>query len=309
TYAFGSSANVITISHINPGSQTMNLLANVDLGSVRTLKASHQLKPAIWEQPIITTPETPLLIAGENNSKRIAALGFDIHDSDLPLQPSFPILIHNLVNWFLPPPVSDEGQVSPGLPVTIQSWPGADKVTITSPNKQDTLVGPPIAPYAQTDQVGIYQVTEHVRGQNMQGAFVVNLFNPDQSHLAPAPALPVLRSSDFTPTGPLISHELREIWPWIAAILLLILCTEWWLFSRSYQQRAAATTQRNSALTSGTNRTGNTPLTRLRNQLEDRYIITRKRFLKTLKRTRRKLARGTGQQVRQTTKGKRNANL
>lgn len=306
-YPFGASADEISVTHISQGNDPLNLLANVDLGSIRSLKVTHQLKPAVWAQPIINTPQTPLLLAGENNSKRIAALGFDLHASELPLQPSFPILIRNLVNWFLPPPVGDEGQVPPGQPVTISPWPGTDKVTIASPNAQSASVGPPITPYTQTDQTGIYQVTEQVRGQNLQGAFVVNLFNPNQSKLVPAPTLPVLQSTNFTASGPLISHELREIWPWIAAILLLILCAEWWLFSRSYWQKAGMQGSNIPGTTRHHVRTRNTLLARVQDEVEAQYTLGKKRFQKTLKRTKGRLTKRT--QARTTTKGKRNANV
>jgi hypothetical protein len=297
-HLFGTAGDEIAVSNLSPGNDTLNLLANVNLASIKAIKGSHALKPVVWQQPVINALQTPLLTAGEQDSKRVAVLGFDLHASDLPLQSSFPILIRNLINWFLPPPVSGDAQVTPGLPITIQPWPGTDKVTIVGPDQHSTLVGPPITPYTQTNQTGIYQVTEQVRGQNLQGAFVVNLFNPNQSKLAPAGGLPVLRSSNFTNNDPVVSHELREIWPWVAGALLLILCVEWWLFSRSYRQQAGS---RQSG-TVGQSRKSTGRLTQWQQRLTERYGIVQKRWLKKLKRTRGKI-------VGPTTKGKRNANV
>src|SRR2546425_8396311 len=170
SYIFGQSRPQIRVSHIgagSAGSESSGLLNNVDLSSIHVLRLSHLLVPALWAQPVIVTPETPLLIAGENNNRRIAALSFDLHDSDLPLQPSFPILIYNLVNWFLPPPVPGNGQVAPDTPVSIQPWPGADRITITGPGQQAVTVAPPfpVATFNHTDQPGIYFVTQHVHNQ------------------------------------------------------------------------------------------------------------------------------------------------
>ena len=239
TYPFGTSGPETTISHINAGNDPTNLLSDVDLSSIHTMRSSHQLKPALWAQTIINASETPLLLAGEHNNQRIAVFGFNLQDTDLPLQPAFPILMLNLTNWFLPAPVPDGGQVTPGTPVTLQTWPGADQVAITGPNQQTATVGPPfpVAPYAQTNDVGVYRVTQHVHGQTLYGAFTINLFDPIQSNLAPAQHLPVNHSTDITAGKNLISHQLHEIWPWIAAVLLLVLCTEWWLFSRNYQSQ------------------------------------------------------------------------
>jgi len=254
TYIFGKSGPEIHVSHISAGNNSagqtqdlplasaLPLLDNVDLSSIHVLRSSHVFTPAPWAQPVISARETPLLIAGEYNNRRVAALSFDLHDSDLPLQPSFPILIYNLVNWFLPPPVAGNGQVSPNLAVTVQAWPGADRVTITGPNQQPVTVAPPFpaAPFTQTNTIGIYQVIQFVHGQQRQGAFTVNLFDPSQSRLTPANTLPVVHSSDFVAGNNAVPQVLREIWPEIAALLLLILCVEWWLFSRSYHQRNMA---------------------------------------------------------------------
>ena len=291
SYLFGSSGPQIQVSHFSAGNDSINLLNNVDLGSIHVIHASHQLKPAVWAQTIIAAPESPLLVAGDVENRHVAVLGFDLHDSDLPLQPSFPILIQNMTGWFLPQPVGNNGQVAAGVPVTVQTWPGADQVTITDPNNQSTTVGPPfpVTPFARTNKTGIYQVTQSVRGQDLHGAFAINLFDPAQSRLTPAPALPVLHSADFTPNGNTVSRQLREIWPWLAGLLLLVLCAEWWLFSRSYRQRSADAANRVSMGRTGRGTGGrlsprsstrSTLITTLQNQLQEGYRKARKAALK-----------------------------
>ncbi len=302
-YLFGKVGPEIQVSRISAGNDSANLLSTVDLSSIHVLRASHQLQPALWAQSIIAAPETPLLIAGiqnlpgEENNRRIAALGFDLHDTDLPLQPAFPILMHNMINWFLPPPVAGDGQIVPGAPVTVQTWPGAEKVTITPPGQQTVTVGPPfpVAPFNKTDQVGLYQVTQRVHGVDRQGAFTVNLFDSLQSQLAPAKGLPVVHSTDFTVGNNLVPRELREVWPWIAALLLLMLCLEWWLFSRGYKQQHVATAQRQgTTLPRGgrrlPSRTPPSGLAALQDQLETQFRITMKRLTKATKRARSRLA-------------------
>ncbi len=299
SYSFGGVADDTTVSHISPGNDTLNLLADVDLGTIHVIHASHVLKPALWAQTVINAPETPLLLAGENSNRRSVVLGFDLHDSDLPLQPAFPLLIHNLTNWLLPPPVGGDGQVLAGNPVTIQTWPGADRVTITNPEQQTTTVGPPFPtnPYTATNTVGLYQVTQHVRNQTLNGAFTVNLFNATQSHLAPAKALPVLHSTTVTGAGNGISRQLREIWPWIAAILLLILCAEWWLFSRTYRQAQGAQRHGPTISTRAGKKTRTQLwLTTLQEQAQARYTTLKKRTVKATRRVRGRLRKpGKGQ--------------
>lgn len=236
-YTFGTSSKETGISHISIGTDPFNLLANIDLSNIHVIHASHQLQPRLWAQTVIAAAETPLLIAGENNNKRIATLGFDLHASDLPLQPAFPILMYNLTNWLLPSLVPEDVRLAPGVPLTVQVWPGANHVTITGPDKQVTTVGPPfpVTPYTKTDAVGLYHVAQTVHGHVLDGAFAINLFDAGQSRLAPAHSLPIVHSTATTSSGSAVPRQLREIWPWIAAFLLFVLCIEWWLFSRNYK--------------------------------------------------------------------------
>ncbi|GLV59430.1 hypothetical protein KDH_62570 [Dictyobacter sp. S3.2.2.5] len=307
-YSFGSSGPIAAVTHISTGNDPQNLLSDVDLSSIHTMRASHPLKPALWAQSIINTPETPLLLAGENNNRRIAVFGFDLHDTDLPLQPSFPILIYNMVNWFLPSPVAGNGQVTPGTAVNVQTWPGADQVTVTGPDQQAVTVGPPfpVTPYARTNSVGIYQVSQRVHGQVLNGTFTVNLFNPNQSQLAPAKTIPVAHSTNVAGNKNTISRQLREIWPWIAALLLLILCAEWWLFSRNYQpqqsSQSASRTPRTTMRGKPNQRIARYPwLASMQEQVQASWNRTRRQSKKFRKRLRTKLTRST--------KGERRVNI
>jgi hypothetical protein len=255
-------------------------------------------------QAVIVTPETPLLIAGEKDNRRIATLSFNLHDSDLPLQPAFPILMYNLVNWLLPPPVPGNGQVAPGTPVTIQAWPGAERITITGPGQQPFTVAPPfpVTAFNQTDTTGMYFVTQYTQNQELQGAFAINLFNPLQSRLAPAAQLPIAQSTPFDSGGPSVPRVLREIWPWIAALLLLILCAEWWLFSRSYTIRGVPTLEHSastqqSRLANRSQQSG--AIATFQHQVVTQYRTVRKRVSRTTKRLRGK----------QKSKGKSNARI
>ena len=304
SYIFGKSGAEIIISHISAGSDSQKLLNQVDLSSIHVVRKSHQLTEAPLMQSVIVTPETPLLIAGEQNNRRIAVLSFNLHDSDLPLQPTFPILIYNLVNWFLPLPVPGTAQVAPDTPVTIQAWPGAERITITGPGEQSVTVAPPfpVTAFHQTEKIGIYSVTQYTQNQELHGAFTINLFDPLQSRLTPAAQLPIAQSIPFDSGSPAIPRVLREIWPWIAAFLLLVLCAEWWLFSRSYTIRGVSNLERPNPLQQS--RPASRPqqhgvIATLQNQVETQFKVVQKRITRVRKRLKGK----------QKSKGKSNANV
>jgi Ca-activated chloride channel family protein len=292
SYIFGKSGPEINISHIGMGSDSQNLLSQVDLSSIHVLHISHQITPASWMQSVIVAPATPLLVAGEKDNRRMAVLSFNLHDSDLPLQPTFPILIYNLVNWFLPSPVPGNGQIAPDTPVTIQAWPGAERITITAPGQQPVTVAPPFPATAfnQTDKTGIYYVTQSTPDEERNGAFAINLFDPLQSRLAPAALLPIAHSTPFDSGGTGVPRTFREIWPWIAAFLLLILCAEWWFFSRNYTMRGVSTLERPASAQQA--RIAGHPkkpqqfsaMATLQNQLATEYRVLRKRVTRMTKR-------------------------
>lgn len=293
-YTFGTSGKQTGISHISMGTDPFNLLTNIDLSNIHVIQTTHQLQPALWAQTLIAATETPLLIAGENNNRRIAALGFDLHASDLPLQPAFPILMHNLTNWFLPPPVPENVQLMPGVPLTVQVWPGADHVTITGPDKQVTTVGPPfpVTPYTKTDTVGLYHVTQTVHGRTLDGTFAINLFDAGQSRLAPARSLPIVHSTNIASGGSAVPRQLREIWPWIAAFLLLVLCVEWWLFSRSYKIQTSMSHRADTCKLARGNFLQRAPIKNAwvaaaQERVQKCYTMIKKRAKKAIKRVRR----------------------
>lgn len=298
---FGASGPEVSVSHVSAGSDPFNLLNEVDLSSIHALRLSHRLTPAPWMQPVIIAPETPLLAAGEQGNRRIAALSFNLHDSDFPLQPSFPILIYNLVNWFLPSPVPGAGQIAPGTPVSIQAWPGAQRITITAPGQQPVTVAPPFpaAAFHATDTPGLYEVTQYTSGQTLRGAFAVNLFDPLQSNLAPASTLPIARSNSFNAGNNSVPRVLRELWPWIAAFLLLVLCAEWWIFSRGAMYRSRTSLRAATRLESKTNGVFSSAKTDYTRRLGKHYRQIKKRVIATTRRLR----------GRNTAKGKRDAHI
>jgi len=159
-----------------------------------------------------------------------------------------------------------------------------------------------VTAFHNTDKIGIYSVTQFTQNQELHGAFAVNLFDPLQSRLTPSARLPISQSILFDSGSPAIPHVLREIWPWIAAFLLLVLCAEWWLFSHSYTIRGISGLKRPNPLQQS--RSGNRPpqhtvIATLQHQVETQFRAVRKRINRVRKRFKN----------RQQSKGKSNVKL
>jgi Ca-activated chloride channel family protein len=208
------------------------LLAYVDFGQVQILEA-RKVDPPAWANVLVAARGGPLLLVGEPAGRRVAVLTFDLHQSDLPLQIAFPVLIANLVSWLTPGLPFDAGDgLRPGEVVTLYPG-GAEEILVRRPDGSTwtppagTVSGEGPLVFAETEQLGLYQV-------EMDGApaghFPVNLFNPAESALARQESITVGRA-EIAPAG---DEELgqRELWPWLAAAALVILLVEWWVYHR-----------------------------------------------------------------------------
>ena len=209
-----------------------SLLNYVDFSEVQILEAQQVQIPS-WAEALVTAQGGPLLLAGETGGRRIAVLTFDLHRSDLPLQIAFPVLIANLAEWLTPGLPFDAGEnLHPGEAVTL--YPGdAATLAIIRPDGRRWTPSPGAAEepgnpiFAETEDLGLYQVEID---NAPAGQFAVNLFDPAESSLSRQEAITVGRA-EIAPGGEQQLGQ-RELWPWLAAVALLILILEWWVYHR-----------------------------------------------------------------------------
>jgi len=60
-----------------------------------------RLLPEPGDVELLSDHGGPLIIARQKDSIRLLGIGFDVSKSDLPLRVAFPILLHNVLDWFL----------------------------------------------------------------------------------------------------------------------------------------------------------------------------------------------------------------
>src|SRR5207244_5545110 len=89
------------VSRVGAAREDDPLLADVSLAGIHVNRSRHLDLPP-WADSVLESPETPLLVRGEPGGRRVAVLGFDVHESDLPLQPAFPVLVQHLLDWLVP---------------------------------------------------------------------------------------------------------------------------------------------------------------------------------------------------------------
>lgn len=209
------------------------LLRFVDWSDVNVRRA--QAIRAGWGQALVSAESGfPLLHVGQRDGRRIAILTFDLRDSDLPLQIAFPILMANLTDWLNPGRVvTGATGARPGEPVAIAPGAGTTELTVERPDGSRWTVdtsGDGVT-YADTGQLGLYRVTlRDATGPRPAGQFAVNLFAAAESAVAPRPSVQI-GITTVTAAGEENVGQ-YELWPWLAALALLVLVVEWWLFHR-----------------------------------------------------------------------------
>ncbi len=79
---------------------TSPLLAGVDLTSLSVpVSATERFAGPGWLAPVAWTPSGPLLAAGADGGRRVAALAFNPALTNLPQLSAFPILLQNILRW------------------------------------------------------------------------------------------------------------------------------------------------------------------------------------------------------------------
>ncbi len=206
----------------------------VDFDAVNLLRARQVF--ATWAQPLVNSDGGPLLLAGETDGRQVAILTFDVRDSDLPLQITFPILIASLLDWFTPEDIIADAVLGVGDVVALRPPLDAASLRVTLPDGVQRAVTLGASPsFAETGQPGFYGV-EVVRadGASDTASFAVNLFAPEESDIAPRTSI-TLGQTEITPGGePELGQQ--EYWYWLALAALVVLLVEWYVYHR--RQRA-----------------------------------------------------------------------
>ncbi len=209
------------------------LLAYVDMGDLSVTQA-RRLSLADWARPLVTAVDgTPLLAVGQDGDRRMAVIPYDLRQSNLPLSPSFPILMSNLLGYLAPPGVVQSASVATGDPEVITPLPQIDRVRITGPQDRsaDVKVGSKSVTFTGTDLPGLYRVQQIVADGEQtvdEDMFAANLASREESDIRPR--LTGLDSVTGQP-GEMVSIQ-HEVWLALAALALPLLLFEWFWFHR-----------------------------------------------------------------------------
>ena len=163
----------------------------------------------------------PLLYAFETAQLRFVYLGFDLLQSDLPLRVAFPVLFHNIFEWFQPQRLEFPGQSArAGAPFKLGPGQTEAAMEITSPSgKKITLASGGSLVFIDTLEAGFYAFKDRQR----EGEFAVNLLDEAESQIISR--LNTGASATKTDTAPWVERG-WSLWPILVGAVVLLLGAE-----------------------------------------------------------------------------------
>jgi hypothetical protein len=167
----------------------------------------------------------PIIAAREKDGRKIAALGFELRKSDLPLRVAFPVLVVNALEWFGGNDGNLVASYSTAHPWRLPAPPGVTELTVRGPG---IVAKAPVHDGRATFfgmNAGYYETQPGGR------VFAANLASPSESRVEPRATITVDGQTLRAPEPGKVGLR-RALWAWLAAAALLLLFVEWWTYNR-----------------------------------------------------------------------------
>jgi len=206
---------------------------------------SMAVKVKDWGQPVVEAEQTPLIVTGEKDGKRVVWCGFDLRDTDLPLRIAFPIFVTNSIRWLSAPRGSATNQIEgaplrTGSAITLLAPPSLNEVQVALPDGGKTSIAREASSSGASGngnddgalifdgarKVGVYTAS----GDKWSQTFAVSLLDKTESDISPRDALQIADKKPVAAENQARTN--RELWGYLIVLGLGLLGLEWWVFHR-----------------------------------------------------------------------------
>ena len=171
-------------------------------------------------------PPAPLIVAREQNGRRMLFIGFDPRDSNLPLDSAFPLLMAGGMEWM----THSVDEVADSLSTGELDIPGP-VTRITSPSGKDVFFARKGSDaHLLATETGIYRVA--APGGETNIAVNTPLLPSRQLKIAPTESASVQRE----PLRP----DSWDLWRWLVLLAIVALWLEWRLYYSSRERQRVA---------------------------------------------------------------------
>lgn len=191
------------------------------------------LKVPTWGKEILGTKSGSVAFTGEYDNKRVMIFGFDVHNTDIPLTPAFPILMVNSLDWLLPDSINNAENAFAGEGIEFNIGPKTKEAYIKKPSGEKVQIAPPfpVKIFDDTFEPGMYTLVQKTDKGEQEFYFTVNVPSQTESNLA--------KSEDIENTSTKAGEESsqkpvntgRNLQPVLLLLILIVLLIEWWVYT------------------------------------------------------------------------------
>lgn len=180
----------------------------------------------------------PLIVLERSAKTTHLLVAFDVMETNWVFKPSFPIFLHQALQYLAVGQAMDVRQtLRPGevvrVPRSNLQQAGADlkRVTLDGPGGKKALAVPDAGEFVlpAMEKVGLYSTDPQVPGYER---IAVNVLDATESNLLPADKIPAAAPQAEANDGETTGKRRLELWWWLALIALGVLTIEWWVYTR-----------------------------------------------------------------------------
>lgn len=184
-----------------------------------------------WASAFLKINNKPAAFTGDYKGRKIAVIGFDLHNSDFPLISEFPIFIHNLVTYLVDGDFQGTSTYVCGDSIDINPKGEALSLTMKTPKGKDENIELkyPIKPFENTEEIGVYRLSEKLKDQSYESLIAVN-FPADRESGTDAE----VKSVSNKLNGSLMDASGVNLKLFLLIAILILLLIEWVVYIYGY---------------------------------------------------------------------------
>lgn len=196
-----------------------------------TISKFKSIEMPYWGSSFFTINNKPAAFSGEYKGRKNAVIAFDLHNSDFPLIPEFPIFIHNIVSYLIDGDFQSASTYVAGDAIEINPKGEALSLSMKSPigQEQNIELKYPIKPYENTNEIGLYKLSEKLKDKNYESLIAVN-FPSDKESASDTE----VKSVSNKLQGSIMDSGGINLRIFLIIAILLLLLMEWMVYIYGY---------------------------------------------------------------------------
>lgn len=224
------------VTDVNDRHPTMRWIVMSDVNFVESkVFAVERMK---GETPLLTSVRSSIAAAKRDGRRKVAAFGFSLRSTDLPMRVAFPLTLANIIDWF----AGDDSDLITTYRTGQRFWVpmdgtyGMSEISVKGPGGLATKA--PLvegrAPF-YGHAIGVHTLeASDADGVVTTIELAANLSNPAESNISPGESLYVGGNEDEPLQEPdgFESTVRRSLWLYLALAVLLLLGVEWVTYNR-----------------------------------------------------------------------------